>query len=196
MNFTNSGKPKSDEPKTRIQRLTRGVRQLAVIAASVFVISGCVTAPFHNQTFDSVQDPVPFQAWTPNSRDSVRVECATRWHANSPDARWQHVRTLYPDGNEPNYDTFGAALYGVSMRQTLPRSCWEYSRSHNKYHTQLRVTQDGRTFHSFDQDGLECLGRENGAKGSITGYIDADCQRQHSNGEDIIYVRIFANGLY
>lgn len=196
MNFTSFRKSRSDVHKAAIQRFTRGVRQLAGIAASVFVISGCVTAPFHNQTFDSVQDPVPFQAWTPNSRDSVRVECATRWQANSPDTRWQHVRTLYPDRNEPNYDTFGAALYGVSMRQTLPRSCWVYSRSENKYHTQLRVTQDGRTFHSFDREGLECLGRENGANGSISGYLDVDCQRQHASGADIIYVRIFANGLY
>lgn len=176
--------------RSQLRERAAGGLKLAALAAVALVLGGCVTSPYHGQTFDTRSTQIPMQAWTTNKTDTVAVECTSAYHPNLSSTVWTSVASQSPDST-PHYDPKGAALYSVAVKQALPYSCWQASGG--DWFTALRFVQDGRTFDGFTKAGLECLGRENARAESYSGYLTKNCAATYSNSSSKLpYIRIYA----
>ncbi|MEO1337689.1 MAG: hypothetical protein AAFV29_18745 [Myxococcota bacterium] len=114
------------------------------------------------------------------------IECARETTAHgSPrngDASYRTVTTLWPDSHQ-HYDSFGSVMYSASTKVALPSECWDYFGSYGFWQANIRISQvvsgQRRMFTSFDANGLECLGRENGKAQSWTGYLNQGCEKTY-----------------
>ncbi len=173
--------------RSTVQHLVR----VAGLTAAAAILGGCVTSPYHGQTFSSRSTEIPIQAWTTNKNDFVAIECTSAYHPGHSGTSWTTVTNVTPDST-PHYDPSGAALYSVSAKQTLPYACWRHTSG--DWFTALRFTQDGRTFDGFTKEGLECLGEENAKAESFSGYLTKGCAATYTNSSTKLpYIRIYAN---
>jgi hypothetical protein len=182
-------------------------------ALACFALSACsVTSPHWGYVPESTEAAIPVQAWTAYTANPVVVECATATggHGNpSPDESAYIVAASLPVPAAETLDSEGNVLHSVSSNVTIPSQCWDYFDSYDFWQLNLRVSQIvpalgggtmKRIFSSFDIDGLECLGRENGAAASFYGFVDKGCEKTYlGETEQIPYIVLriegFANGL-
>jgi hypothetical protein len=155
--------------------------------------SGCViSSPTWDYVPSSTEAAIPFQAWTTSNETPVTLECATDTEAHgSPvngDASYIHVADLQT-ADTGSLDASGYVVYSVSGMHALPSRCWKFFGDYGYWQANLRVTQviDGEmhSFSSFDNAGLECLGRENSKAGSWFGFTDK-CEMRYAGKTDKI----------
>jgi len=143
------------------------------------------------QVFAKTTSEIPVQVWSSSQNETFSVECAPATFAatqfnNRPFVPLPDIQTT----EEPHYDPSGTAMYSASAIVTLPSECWRDLRSTFQdvetqygytYLSMLRIKRksDGRLVHVFNKDGLECLGKANGAAASWYGYLSEDCQYTH-----------------
>ena len=166
-------------------------RGAVVLAAAV--LPGCaVTSPYWGYVPASTEAAIPVQAWTAYTDNPVVVECATATSAHgwpTPDESAYIVAANLPVASADIRDSDGNVMHSASGNVTMPSSCWDYFGDYDFWQLNLRVSQlqpntsgDGTTkriFSSFDLDGLECLGRENGAAASVYGFVGQGCEKTY-----------------
>lgn len=145
----------------------------------VGLLSGCLlTSPFWWQEFNNRTDPIPIQSWTVNKNVPITIECSKATHGSlypygGPE-NWSVVANLNPQLSGV-LDPKGNVVYSAGTKIVLPESCWELSDSRNFYYTAIRAKQGNTVFISFDNNGLECLGRWNGKLTSWLGWSNKGC---------------------
>jgi hypothetical protein len=166
-------------------RCTRGALVALValgVAATPLILSGCLmTTPYWNQEFADHTKAVPFQAFTTNKSIQVKFECAKAFHGglypDAASATWVLVGNVTPQG-QPLLDSDGNSVYGARKSAVLPAACWRFDPANSIWYAAARATQGAGQdpFFTFDNAGLECLGRENGKAASWFGWIGKGCQ--------------------
>lgn len=165
-------------------------RGLVLVAGA---LPGCaVTSPHWGYVPDSTEAAIPVQAWTAHTGSPVVVECATATTAHgspSPGESAYVVAANLPVASADIRDSQGNVLHSASANVTIPSSCWDYFGDYDFWQLNLRVSQlqpnttgggtTKRIFSSFDVDGLECLGRENGAAASFHGFVGQGCEKTY-----------------
>jgi hypothetical protein len=170
----------------------RGV--LALSAVCLALCGGCsITSPYWDYVPASITTPIPFQAWT-LSTAAHYVECAndTTGHGSpsAGEASYINAATLWPS-SQPSLDSVGAAIYSASKQVTLPSACWKYFGDYDFWQANVRVVQlgaDGKKqpLRSYDLDGLECLGRENGKVARWNGHLNKGCEKTYLGSSTVI----------
>ncbi|WP_317930087.1 hypothetical protein [Halioxenophilus sp. WMMB6] len=173
----------------------------AGMAGATAMLSGClITSPFWVQTFDSTSALIPIQTWVTSSTQPVKFECSQAYHAGTyppyGGETWVSLGSVMPS-TMPNYDTNGLAMYGASLKRSLPASCWHQDGAYDTptYFAAIRAYQGNSEspnyFDSFDLAGLECLGHNVGLLGSWTGWIGKGCEKTYSGSSTPVpYVKI------
>ena len=171
---------------------------LAWIAAT----GGCViSSPSWDYVPAAKDAPIPFQAWTTYKASPVQLECATDTEAHgypvNGDASYIHITDL-KTADTGSLDASGYMVYSVSGMHVLPSECWKFFGDYGYWQVNLRVVQeiDGEKhyYSSFDNAGLECLGRENSKAKSWFGFIDK-CEMRYAGSTDKIpYVVLRVGG--
>src|SRR5262245_43194831 len=168
---------------------TRRTRRALIalgVAATPVILGGCLmTTPFWNQEFDDHTKAVPFQAFTANKSIQVKFECTKAFHGglypDSASATWVLVGNVTPQA-QPLLDSNGGQVYGARKSAVLPAGCWRFDPANSIWYAAARATQNTtvlstgqKYFLTFDNDGLECLGRENGKAASWFAWINKGC---------------------
>lgn len=163
------------------------VRLIALAAATLIVLNGCLlTSPYWNQEFDDHTKPIPLQAFTTDKTTAVRFECAPAYHGGlypSPaTANWVLVSNVNPQ-SQALRDPTGGTVYGAGKKSTLPAACWRFDPANSIWYAAVRATQNTPVidtkqnyFYTFNNTGLECVGRENGKAASWFGWFSKGCQ--------------------
>jgi len=185
----------------------------AVVMAAGALPGCAVTSPHWGYVPESTEASIPVQAWTAHTGHPVVVECATATSAHgwpSPDESAYIVAANLPVSSSALLDAQGSVMHSASGNVTMPSSCWNYFGSYDFWQLNLRVSQlqpnttgggtTKRIFSSFDLDGLECLGRENGAAASFHGFVGKGCEKTYlGQDEQIPYIVLriqgYQNGL-
>ncbi len=166
------------------------------LAMALLTLSGCMTSPYWNQEFEDRTGLIPLQSFTTDKTKVVKFECAKAFHGGLyPDegsAEWVLIDTVMPS-QQSLKDSFGSKIYGAGIKRVLPDSCWRQDGSNSVWYSSVRATQGSgsnlRNFSTFDRDGLECLGRENGKATRYSGYIGKGCVKTYfESTEPIPYV--------
>ena len=166
-------------------------RITVVLAAGA--LPGCaVTSPYWGYVPASTEAAIPVQAWTAHTDNPVVVECATATTAHgspSPGESAYVVAANLSVASADIRDSEGNVMHSTSGNVTMPSSCWDYFGDYDFWQLNLRVSQvqpnangtgtTKRIFSSFDLDGLECLGRENGAAASFHGFVGQGCEKTY-----------------
>lgn len=193
-------------PSNKVMVRNNTVNKLKTLTVSVVLgasLSGClITSPVSNQEFNDTNSQIPIQAWTTQSSKTFRIECTQASHAglypwNSSSYEWTTVRTLQ-SSSTPSYDPKGSAIYSIADKVRIPESCWRRDPTYRRHFTAIRVigpsplqSNTERAFNTVDQDGLTCVGRENGLAKSWFGFLTKNCIRTYSNSSTpVTYVRI------
>ncbi len=156
-------------------------------------LSGCLfTSPFHGQSFTDRTTPVPIQAWTTSPNQVVKVQCAlsTRFGPTwiNPNPDWIQVANL-SSSSKGMLDPLGNTVFSAGIEMTLPEGCWELNNSNGIYYTAIRVFTGNTVFYSFQEDGLECLGKMIGQTTNWFGWNN-NCINKTSGGSKAPYVVI------
>jgi hypothetical protein len=178
---------------------------LVVSMSSVFAGGCAISSPHWDYVPESISAPIPFQAWATSSANPVVLECANDTSAHgwptAGDASYVHVTNLSLS-SAPSLDPAGSAVYSASAKVALPAQCWKYFGDYDFWQANVRIWQlnngSKTMFTSFDEPGLECLGREIGKARSWLGFFDK-CEKRYLNSDDkipYIVLRIdgYANG--
>lgn len=159
-----------------------------------FGLSGClVTSPKQVTRIYNIGDSVPIQVWTLNKNLPIEIECAKAdSFGSSASPAFQLVQFITPSSS-PIYDSKAHQVYSASTKLVFPQSCWHKWPGFDEYTTFVRISQNGFTFYTFDNAGLECLGTKVGETGSWLGWLNQGCESTWSNtGEKKGYVLINA----
>ncbi|HTV20300.1 MAG TPA: hypothetical protein VMG12_16560 [Polyangiaceae bacterium] len=191
-----------------------GQRLCGVAVVLAAALPGCaVTSPHWGYVPASTDAAIPVQAWTAYTDNPVVVECATATSAHgspTPDESAYIVAANLPVSSADIRDSENNVMHSASGNITMPSSCWDYFGDYDFWQINLRISQvqpnttgggtTKRIFSSFDLDGLECLGRENGAAASFYGFVGRGCEKTYlgeSTQIPYIVLRIdgYENGL-
>lgn len=160
------------------------------------LLSGCIlTSPFWNQEFDDHTDPIPIQSWTVNKNLPVTIECSKAYHGGLypvfSSGSWSNVTNLNPQ--LPGVlDPKGAVVYSAGRKMVLPENCWRKDPGNDLYYAAIRAKQgNSAVFSSFDNNGLECLGRWNGKLATWFGWAGKGCNKTYNNSNTPIPFVIF-----
>lgn len=178
--------------------LKRTIVKLFGPAMALVILSGCMTSPYWNQEFEDRTELIPLQSFTTDKTKVVKFECAKAFHGGLyPDngsAVWVLIDTVMPT-QQSLKDSFGSKIYGAGIKRVLPDSCWRLDGANSVWYSSVRATQGTgsnlQKFSTFDREGLECLGRENGKATRHTGYLSKGCVKTYSNSNEGIPYVIF-----
>jgi hypothetical protein len=181
--------------KVTSNKLFRLGAKLSVVFAAASALSGCLlTSPFWNQEFADHTAAIPLQAWTTKKNESITFECsqAAHWGLTpfGGPYTWTHVATVMPE-QAASLDPKRGKIYSAARDASLPSACWQYDSVYNKWYTAIRAKQGGTIYSTFDNAGLECLGREDGKAASWFGWIGKNCTKTYSNSSSNIPYVVF-----
>lgn len=175
----------SPQPSLLGRALNRTLKG-AYAAGAAFALSGCLlTSPYWNQEFADHTKPISLQAFTTDKATQVKFECAKASHGGlypSPaTAVWVHITNVTPQSSALR-DAHGGKVFGAGKLTALPAACWRLDPANSIWYAAVRATQNKNVmdtgqkyFYTFTNDGLECLGRENGEAASWFGWINKGC---------------------
>jgi hypothetical protein len=160
-----------------------------------------ITSPYWGYEPESTSAPIPFQAWTVDKAHPIQLECAQETNAHGApakgDASYIHVTDLAFSG-AGSMDPSGYQVFSAAALMALPKVCWRYFPEYDHWQTTLRMTQmiqdEKRIYSSFDQAGLECLGRENGKAHSWFGFRDKCEMRDLSGNQKMPHIVLRIKG--
>lgn len=159
------------------------------------ILSGCLlTSPFWNQKFSNHNSPIPLQAWTTSTTGTVTFECSQAYHGGlypwgGPHI-WTTVANVIP-AQPGSLDSSSSRIYSASFYGNLPSTCWRYDSANSIWYSAVRAKQGETVYKTFDNTGLECLGRENGKAASWFGWIGKGCTETYFNSSTEIPYVIF-----
>ena len=157
------------------------IRAIGLSAAMLVLLNGCLlTSPYWNQEFDDHTKAISLQAFTTNKNANVKFQCAPAFHGglypSAATTTWTQVASITPQ-SKPLFDPIGGKVHGAGVRKVLPAACWRFDPANSIWYAAIRATQNTmvldtgqKFFHTFDETGLECLGRENGQATSWFGW--------------------------
>jgi hypothetical protein len=166
--------------------LSRALKGSAA-AGAAFVLSGCLlTSPYWNQEFEDHTKPISLQAFTTDKATKVKFSCAKAHHGglypSGGTAVWVHIADVQPQ-SQALLDSQGGKVYGAGMSTALPAACWRLDPANSIWYAAVRARQEKNVmdtgqkfFYTFTNDGLECVGRENGEAASWFGWFNKGCE--------------------
>lgn len=173
----------------------RSFFRVLVLFVGISALSGCLlTSPFWNQEFTSHTSNVPLQAWTTKKNEVIQFECSKAYHGGlypvfGPES-WVLVSSVMPE-QVASLDPKRGKIYSASRDAALPAACWRRDPGNNIWYAAIRAKQGGNTYSTFDNSGLECLGKEDGKAASWFGWIGKSCTKTYSNSSSNIPYVIF-----
>lgn len=157
------------------------------VITTLALFSGCLTSPYYGQVFNARTDQIPFEVWTYDKNQNIKLECAKASAHGGPidgDGSYQPLTTVNPP-DQAHFDYKGDEIFHAGKKVAIPLSCWRnyhYADGTN-YITVVRITQGSlgqNSIYTFDKNGLSCLGEWVGKNGFF-GWFGKSCEKRYIN---------------